>query len=315
MEPSAPNISGRILASAFGLLRDSLSSYNSQQASSLAHVIANEGKAGPSTASATTGPVTADELHGRPPARQRHESLDITNDAFREASAQRSINTIVTDTAEGMSFDLFIRKERRLSEEPSSHYNLAAQHEQICSRMTKQHTDDEAAKARMSLTWNSIARGDTSQAFSATMDANEDGLNEVRRANEVSSLDGADVVALLKDPCPPSWMDTLEEQEVPYKISGADKKMAEKFVCQIEEAMKLKPSYEPTISTAICGELLSLSSSIFDNIENYQEEVWGYLPPLIEEARLENAVSSSVDQEGPATRRLRMILAHINTSA
>lgn len=278
LERSSPNISGRILASASGLLRDSLSPYNSQQASTLAHVLANEGKAGPSTASTTTGPVTADELLERLNARQRHGYLDITNATFREtASVHRNINTTVTDTTEGMSFDMFIHKEHRLSERATSHHNLTAQHEQIRSHMDKQDTGHEAANAKMSLTWNSIARGETSQAFSGTQHVNENGMNEVHGASEVTSLDGADVVALLKDPGPPRWWtDTLEEQEVPYKIPGADKKMAEKLVCQIDEVMKAKLSYESTILTAFSGEFLSVSSSIFDNIENYQEEVWGY---------------------------------------
>lgn len=45
--------------------------------------------------------------------------------------------------------------------------------------------------------------------------------------------------------------------------------------------------------------------------ERYHEEVWGFLGPVLEAARKEVEQGLGQDGEGPAVRRLRMILGHM----
>lgn len=303
MEDYTQDISGRILSSASGLLRDSLSPRNTQQARTLAHVLASEGKAGPSTASANTHPIIYGELREGPNTCQAPISLAGINDR-EAASAKGSVDPGLTDTAQAMSLDQFIHNEHHLTEPPVLRHCV-----------DKQHAGSEIPNGKMSAIWDSIVYCEPPHAFLATEHGGANITNEVYRAHMFTKGDGADVVKLLKGRNSSLWMDMHEEQESPDMISEADKKFAEKLVCHINKAMSSKPSYKSAVAAANRGDPFPKFSSFFDNITHYQEEVWGYLQPLVEKARAEYAVSSSPDEaEGPASRRLRMILAHVDTS-
>jgi len=45
--------------------------------------------------------------------------------------------------------------------------------------------------------------------------------------------------------------------------------------------------------------------------ERYHDEVWGFLEPVLEAARTEMEGQERGSREGPAVRRLRMILGHM----
>jgi hypothetical protein len=141
------------------------------------------------------------------------------------------------------------------------------------------------------------------------------GINGMHGAANINEVDGADVVELLRDPTTSFWTDMPDEDAVPYTISEADLKVAEDLVRRVDDAMASKSGFENGISAAIRGQPFASFSSFFDEIENYHDDVWGYLQPLVEEAKREVAVPESFGREGgPATRRLRMILAHIDGS-
>lgn len=59
-------------------------------------------------------------------------------------------------------------------------------------------------------------------------------------------------------------------------------------------------------------------SQWFDVLNRYQDEVWGDLLPLVQDVRkeIEQAKNSNADEvhEGPATRRLAMVFAHLKAS-
>ncbi len=316
MEEPPRNIAGRILDSASGLLRDTLSPSSAQQASILANVLASEGKAGPSTASACTERDTVSELCEGPIARQGPATLPGTNAAFREPGlVNGSINPRSTTTSSGMSLDQFLLSAQHNNEIPTWQHSPTAKGKQIASSLNIYHAEPEASYAEMSAAWDSNARNDHTQALPTNNNMNIHRTNAVHETAVVNEADGGEVVKLLQDPNPLLWMDMPEEQEIAYTMSAEDMRVAEEIVRSIDTALPSKPAYTSAISAASRGEPFPRFSSFFDDTENYQDEVWGYLRPLVEEAKQEHFLSSSPDEEeGPATRRLRMILAHVDGS-
>ena len=75
-----------------------------------------------------------------------------------------------------------------------------------------------------------------------------------------------------------------------------------------------KPTLPETYTNVIC-QLQSHDGDLqpwLDMLYRYQDEVWGDMLPLVEEARKEaKAATSSIPQDQPATRRLRMLLRHL----
>ena len=53
--------------------------------------------------------------------------------------------------------------------------------------------------------------------------------------------------------------------------------------------------------------------TFFDDLHNYHEDVWGYLKPIVAQARTELREGRSV-KDSPAVARLQMILGHIDPS-
>lgn len=53
--------------------------------------------------------------------------------------------------------------------------------------------------------------------------------------------------------------------------------------------------------------------TFFDDLHNYHEGVWGYLQPIVEQARVELREGRSV-KDSPAVARLQMILGHVDPS-
>jgi hypothetical protein len=311
------NISGRILDSASGLLRDSLAPDSTQQAHTLAHVLAREGKAGSSMASASTEPGTASEWHRGSNASHHLEYLPNTTDTFREpVLANGSITSTSRDIVGGMSLDQFMHNAQSENKIPTWQHTPTAKGKQIASRLNGHHTEHHASDAGMSTVWDSITRNEPSLVFPATNVTHIHRAHDVHGADEVRATDGADVVKLLQDPNTSLWMDMPEEQDLPWTISEEDTRIAEEIAKNIDTAMASKPGWNSATSAANRGQPFLQFTSFFDDIENYHEEVWGYLRPLVEQARGEKAIPGSPDgEEGPATRRLRMVLAHIDRSA
>jgi hypothetical protein len=308
------HISARILDSASGLLRGSFSPNSTQQANTLAQALASEGKAGPGSSSSSNDRGTASELHRGPQAGQALDSLPGANNAFREPGLMNgSIHTRSGDASGGMSLDQFMHGAQHENEVPIWQQDPTAKGKQTAPSADNYHTDLHQSEAEMSAVWDSIALNEHDQEIPASNFVEAHGPNEVHRAAVISAVDGADVVKLLRDPNFSVGMDMPEEQDIVCTISGEDMKIAAEIVRRIDVAMISKPGYQSAMSAVNRGEPFPRFSSFFDEIENYQDEVWGYLRPLVEEAKRETAASSLLEgEEGPATRRLRMILAHID---
>lgn len=303
-EGYSQNISQRLWDSASGLLRDTISSNHDDSARALAHALASQGKAGPSTtASAQPGNL------GEPPrsinGKQYSGSTPHSRETFRESSADRSSNSEFGGIGNIMSLDDFIDSAQHENVVPNWQHNSTAKGKQKLSSLAEDPADHRAADSELPAVWDSTTTNHTrGQA-----------MNGAQRLAEISESDGADVVKLLQDPNLTLWSDEAgDEEDIPYTITEEDSRIAE-LLRNIGTNTVSKPSYESAISAAKHGEPFKNFSSFFDDVENYQDEVWGYIQPLVEKAKRESTVQRSADEEeGPATRRLRMILAHIDGS-
>jgi hypothetical protein len=310
-------ISRRVTDSASGLLRDTLSPNGTQPTSALAHVLASEDKAGPSTTTTeTAGPGTGNEWRGGLNARQVGSSPG-TEDTFRElATSGGSIISLSADSAKGLSLDEFTESAQKGTEVLPRQHSSTARGKQLPSSIDSFHTKYLALDAEMSAVRHAVIGSESSQASPKNSSVKPNGANGAYQVAEVNEADGADVLKLLQDPSAPFWTampDEEEKEEIPYTITQEDMRIAEEIIRCVGATTASKPDYDSMMTAAKHDEPFSKFSSFFDDIENYQNEVWGYLRPLIEEAKRQNMQPrSSVAKEGPATRRLRLILAHID---
>ena len=305
------DITDRILNSATGLLRDSFSPASSQSVNTLANVLASEGKAGSSTASTIAGPATSSDSHGIFKASQGIDSLPNGKNAFRELPSGAS------EFAQGPSLDQFMERAQDQCQMPVWQDSPTAKGKQRASDPNGYRAEPPASDVGLSATWDAIAHNKRSQAISVNTHGAGHGTNGINAAAHINGKDGADVLKLLQDPKASFWVDMpkQEEEDILYTISEEDMRIADEIVCLLGNILASKPGSECAISAAVRGEPFPRFSSFFDEIENYHDEVWGYLRPVVEEAKREVMAPGAWGGEGgPATRRLRMILAHVDIS-
>ena len=148
---------------------------------------------------------------------------------------------------------------------------------------------------------------------SAWHDGNVERHPRGREINDVN--DGGEVVKLLSDPSlqPRIW--TEDEPAEPYTITRGEMQIARWFTQKTQEGETTREQLQRAVTAARSGRAFQDFASIFDEIESYHEDVWGYIGPFVEAARQEQRLAepaSTVD--GPAVHRLRMIVAHLQAA-
>jgi hypothetical protein len=157
MEKAERGVSGRILGSASALLRDSFSLTSTQSASTLSNVLPSEGKAGSSTASASTNPGTASELYVSLKDGQGLESRPNAASSFREPSrVHGTIHSRSSDIAGGLSLDQFMGRAEDGSKVPTWQHSPTAKGKQLASGPKGYHAERQASDLEMSATWDTI---------------------------------------------------------------------------------------------------------------------------------------------------------------
>jgi hypothetical protein len=163
----------------------------------------------------------------------------------------------------------------------------------------------------------------------------------------IQSTDGAAVVSLLSDTTfDPNFEDptTVPDTEIdiaamPHSLSAGEKEALDSFRkgMDVEEkkegrltARSLVPDIDVFLSQGLGsaeGNMVTGSTSLRDEVlmnlpgaddwvgvqERYHDEVWGFLQPVLEEARveIEGREEGGAGEDGPAVRRLKMILMHM----
>jgi hypothetical protein len=124
--------------------------------------------------------------------------------------------------------------------------------------------------------------------------------------------DGDEVVQLLSDPTfqPELW--TEGDPEEPYIISEEEMQISQWYIQNTQVGAPRREQLQHAVAAARTGRSYEEFESIFDAIEAYHEDVWGYIRPLVEAARQERLIAEpTATGDGPAVHRLRMIVAHL----
>ncbi|KAF7510926.1 hypothetical protein GJ744_005756 [Endocarpon pusillum] len=256
VEEHPRNISGRILDSASGLLRDSISPKSAQHPNTLAQVLCSEGKAGPSSLSASTERSNASEISEGP--RQRHGA-----------------ESWPWNITEGISLDQFMQSTQHGSEVSIWQYSAPAKGKQVATTSDDYHPQHQVADGDNSAVWVSLVHNEPSTVFSVTRDVDrqsENGVHRTAERNAADGIDGADVVKLLQHPNADLWMDIPDEPGPPYTISADDIRIAKEIVRHVDKALASKPDCKSAISAARLGESLNNFSGYLPR----KRKIWCY---------------------------------------
>lgn len=304
---SQSSTSARILKSASALFCDAVHPNTSQAARTLSDALTSVGKAGSSSASSESSrPTASEQCGGLSIERQRRRVLPHSNDAFREPpQPSRSLNTKPLAILKEPSYGEFIDNENLHTGSLSWQSDSNARGKEKVPSMTSLDGYDSAAKSRWISAWNAPSKS----RLRLPLELHAEQLLGAPNAVEE---DGADVLKLLQDPSFSPWTDEVEEQETPFTMSRNDWKNSNDFIRQMDKATNSVASGNSKASKRNDGHTFSTVSSFFDDVENYQREVWGYDQPLLEGKEQVVEAGPSSSYEDPPTRRLKLLLGHLD---
>lgn len=181
---------------------------------------------------------------------------------------------------------------------------------------------------------NSKGKGRLESAWQATNQAtrgqDQDQDQDQGRGYNLQSEDGAAVVTLLSSSSleeDPALIPDIELDPTPLPLSINEQEALDSFRLSFDgprlTSSSLVPDIDTFLSQGIASGDLKSGTALRDEVlarlpgagdwvdvqERYHDEVWGFLEPVLEAARTEMEQGES--QEGPAVRRLRMILGHM----
>ena len=282
----------RFIGSASRLFRDSFSPPGLDATTSLSRALAEGGK-GEASSRATL--LAANASHSKVSGNKQskyhghnHGSLTIR----AEASANNNIDGQLAD----LSLDDFLRQDCFESVPNFEGRGLQG--------------DLRKRSARMD-----VAGIDGADLSSACQSASS--RESHQRSVIETSDDGAEVVNFLSSSHfqPELWTDLGFGDEKPYTISAREQEASQLFLKQFDSNMIDTGALIDAMAAPSVGQPFQELASIFDDIDNYQEVVWGYIRPRIEAAKVETQSSkASVTADGPALTRLKMLLSHLADS-
>ncbi|KAJ5675131.1 uncharacterized protein N7477_005065 [Penicillium maclennaniae] len=320
--PQEASLASRVQSSAAGLARAFQTPSNAAQTLSSA----TEGKAGPSRSGAGTTGETGYLSTGSSAPRT---SKSGASEAFRESQ-------IVRDLIAVPSYEEF----QQFQDNP-----LDQQVDQIAnpdrsrpSTNLQNETGPWKGKQR--------AHDPAQQEFSTAWDrAQHPPHPDTEASHEPNATDGMEVVTLLSDttfdpntdPYNPEFDLDQDAEATPLTFDEikALESFRKTFSSQSENTqqrtgisgMSLIPDIDTFLAQDTSTGSISaqaLRDSVLENLpgagdwvgvqERYHDEVWGYLRPALEAAKseMEEGVKGEGHVEGPAVRRLRMILKHMS---
>ncbi len=329
---SAGSVAGRIQASASGLVRESiLNPSASSITGSLASSTANASKGGSGSSSAGPSQTTLSSISADAQPSSAHNSPDSTREStewesFRSQPRHEKSN----DTVDKIRFEDFMSQNSGLSLSETPQWpEIGGDVRDI----------EEKPVLRSHLSRNSVPSGKALQHdISGHTASKTTGLTD-------SDTDGAAVVALLsdpnlckdEDPIDSSIFEMENNSNVQPKILEVDAQAATPFnqVSAINP-LDLLPDFkgpQNDFSTTRPANLSAATSNLsegymydksqlqlhhgdlqpwLDMLNKYQDEVWGDMLLLVQEAREEaKAAKEYIPEDQPATRRLRMLLKHL----
>jgi hypothetical protein len=282
-----------VASSAAGLLRDTFSSYGNQVAATLSQALHDGTKAESSSGVAASG----SSLINQPTPRSEFvltRGVTSENEAFR--SGVRLPNAS-RESFEGMTVDQFLQTE----------------HESQDDLFSKYQNLDKGKKAVYGKANGDVTHSSYETLFNSTWQPGN--VDEAKGGLEFGpSNDGNEVVKLLSDPTfqPELW--TEGDSEKPYIVNEEEMQISQWYIQNTQAGAPQREQLRHAVAAARTGRAYEEFESIFDAIETYQEDVWGYIRPLVEAARQERLIAEpTTTRDGPAVHRLRMIVAHLQS--
>ncbi|CAG7924476.1 unnamed protein product [Penicillium olsonii] len=280
-----PSLANRIQSSATGLAKSTF-----KPGSDLNNTLSStNSKSGPSAQSSNAG-TSIDSLSGP------------TSSVGPKQESFRSSNSAIPDE----EFDF--QHAPQLDEEDALH--------------------DTKGKGRLD-SWNTNYASSQSQSQSQ-FQPHPQNQNQNHNHNQ-NPEDGAAVVDLLSAPSTEEDPATIPETDLdpaPLPLSASEREALDSFRLSSHGPRLTSASLVPDIDTflsqgynesqgqgqgqALRDEVLARLPGAGDWVgvqERYHEEVWGFLGPVLEAARTE--IEQGKSEEGPAVRRLKMILGHM----
>jgi hypothetical protein len=288
---SSRSFTENVASSAAGLLRDTFSSSGDHVGATLSQALQEGSKAGSSYGVAASDSSLTYQPTPRPDM-PLFTGVTSENDAFR--SSTRPPNA-PREAFEGMTIDQFLQSE------PESHGKLFNGDQKL----------DKGKRAVYSNSNSDVTRDSYNARFNSAWQAGN--TEKDSRVHDINSLnDGDEVVKLLSDPNfqPELW--TEDDREEPYTITDEEIQISRWFTQKAQAGASQREQLQKAVVAARSGGAYQEFASIFDEIESYQEVVWGYIRPLVEAARQEQHIAEpTAVGDGPAVHRLRMIVAHL----
>ena len=296
-DPRQPvkSLPAKIANSASGLLSDALSPRGSQPGAALSQALANGGK-GHSSSSAAAYDATDMRRLTAIASLSASKTSDDGPASFRSGTIPSAGST---DIFNGMTLDEFLLLDPR-----GEDYFLDAD------------TTPDKGKGVSGRTVDADCAGNKNDSSISSSWRPTPSMVLPLPAQSGSKVDGEEVVQLLSSSelQPDTWVEDDVERDLPFSISDEELRLSRWFVDNFPAISLGRDRFDDAIQAAKEGHPFQEFASFFDEIENYQDEVWGYLRPLVEAAKEESRQTrSATANEGPAVRRLRMILAHLDT--
>lgn len=192
-----------------------------------------------------------------------------------------------------------------LQSEPESHGKLFDEHQQL----------DKGKRAIYSNSNSDVTRDSYETQFNSAWQAGN--MEKDPRFHDINSFnDGDEVVKLLSESNFQLGLWTTDDPEEPYTITDEEIQISRWFTQKAQAGAPQREQIQKAVAAARSGRAYQEFASIFDDIESYQEDVWGYIRPLVEAAREEQHIAEpTATGDGPAVHRLRMIVAHLQAPA
>ena len=322
-----PSLANRIQTSASGLARNAL--YGSGPSADTAQLLASGGsKPGASSSSSrpsafaaaqqyqeSPGPSSASAASSRDPApaqsfrspaqQQEHQQGGFALPALSEDEFQRSYgdifpnqDEIVTNTTTSSSSSF--KGKQKASTQPQPHQESTTTtplHHHHNNQPTQYHPNQQDGSDVLTLL--------TSPTFDPEFPPTEDQPFEPIETDLSATLTDAERATL----------DSFRRQHPP-----ANRITSQSLIPDIGSFLDTVPAAAQSDATQLRDAVLSGLPGAADWVsleEQYQDEVWGYLKPTLEaaaremEEREERADSNQGGEDGPAVRRLKMVLMHM----
>lgn len=329
---SAASVARRIQASASGLVRESvLRPSASSMTRSLASSTANASKGGSESSSAGPSQTTLSSISSSAQSSSVHNSPYSTRESTEwESFRSHPRHEENSDYTDQFGFGDFTSQDSGL--------NLSE------SREWSDREEDVIDLKEKLVLRSHLSKGNV-QSGSALQDSICGHTISKATGLPNGDIDGAAVVALLSDPNFFMIEDPINSSsfETEYKIN-VQPKMPEMDVqaampfnqVSAINPLDLLPDFRGSrdgVNTARSANLLAATSNLaegymsdksqwqlhdgdlqpwLDMLNKYQDEVWGDILPLVQEAREEAKVAKEhIPENQPATRRLRMLLKHL----